>query len=76
VLKEAVKKCFDFRETPIPMSPAELLSKMDRTLLKKGWKTAMASLQDPPDFDEAFKGVMEELQRIFLAVSGKPRGRK
>ncbi len=64
-LKTAVQKCFSFRKTPIPLDPGGLLSKMDFTLMKKGWKSATSSLKNAPEFDEAVDRVVDELKRLL-----------
>ncbi|PWU22200.1 MAG: hypothetical protein C5B49_01300 [Bdellovibrio sp.] len=63
ILTTAIERCFSFRGTPIPPDIPGLLSKIDSTLLKKGWKSATISLKEAPDFDEALDGIVKELRR-------------
>lgn len=65
ILKEAAKWCFEFRGTELPSNPTEILESIDRTLLKRGWKNALATIKNQPTFEEAFDGILEELKRIF-----------
>ena len=65
ILQDAVKKCFEFRETSMPLDPAEFLAKIDQSLLKRGWTSATGSLRNPPTFEKAFGGILEEIQRLF-----------
>lgn len=65
LLEQAINKCFEFRETELPVDPVRFLNKMDTTLLKKGWASAVSSLKDAPSFDEAFTHIVIELQKIY-----------
>lgn len=65
ILFEAVKNCFNFRETPIPKNIVQTIKSMDKTMLEKGWKTATSSLKNPPAFDEAFNSIVKELDRLL-----------
>lgn len=66
---EAVKNCFEFRETPMPENITKVLSNMDRTMLERGWKTATASLKSPPTFKVAFDSILKELDRLLPSES-------
>jgi predicted nucleotidyltransferase component of viral defense system len=68
---EAVKNCFEFRETPLPENINKALSSMDRTMLERGWKTATASLKNPPTFNAAFASILKELDRLLPSNVGK-----
>ena len=63
--KEAIKQCFKFRETLIPVDPVDFIMSIDKTLLKRGWKNALATMKSPPTFEEAFSVIQEQLKRIF-----------
>ena len=65
ILLEAIKRCFEFRGTEVPSDPTEFLAAIDQTLLKRGWKNALATIKNPPTFEEAFDSILEELKRIF-----------
>lgn len=67
----AVKSCFKFRETPLPENINQVLSAMDRTMLERGWKTATASLKNPPTFNAAFASILKELDRLLPSNVGK-----
>lgn len=66
-LRDAVKKCFEFRGTEFPKDPVQYLANIDRALLKRGWAKAIATLKSPPAFDQAFDGMLEELKKTFPA---------
>ena len=61
----AIEKCFEFRETELPIDTVKFLSDIDTTILKKGWIGAVASLKDAPSFEKAFKYILNELQKIY-----------
>ena len=75
-LKTAVKKCFEFRETQMPADISKELSKIDQSLLKRGWKSAVLSVKNGPSFEEAFENVVEAVERIFPSDESKQRTRK
>ena len=64
-LLKAVASCFEYRGTEVPLDFIKVLVKMDHSLLKKGWKSATASLKDSPTYEEAFDGILGELKRTF-----------
>jgi predicted nucleotidyltransferase component of viral defense system len=66
-LKDAIEKCFEYRGTEVPKDPSRFLAEIDRTLLKRGWNNALATLKSPPTFERAFDGIMDELKRIYPA---------
>lgn len=67
----AVNICFDFRETPLPENIIQVLANMDLTMLERGWKTATASLKNPPTFNEAFDSILKDLDRLLSSDTGK-----
>ena len=67
VLGRAIEECFSFRQTKIPADIYDFLKKLDRTLLKKGWKSATSSLHSTPTFDEAFLAIIENAGRLKLS---------
>lgn len=71
IFLEAIKNCFEFRETPLPENINQVLSGMDRTMLKRGWKTATASLKNPPTFNEAFSSILKQLDRLLPSAAGE-----
>jgi predicted nucleotidyltransferase component of viral defense system len=75
-LKIAVNKCFEFRETQMPSDLGKELSKIDQSLLKRGWKSAMLSIRNAPTFEEAFENIVDAVERIFPGDESKPRARK
>lgn len=65
ILKEAIQRCFAFRETELSVDPVADLKSMDQSLLKRGWSNALASIKSKPSFEEAFETILEELNKIF-----------
>jgi predicted nucleotidyltransferase component of viral defense system len=76
-LKEAVKRCFEFRGSELPHDPAKFLAGIDLSLLKRGWKSATSSLKDAPEFEAAYEDILRELRRVFPpAQSAKAKSTK
>ena len=71
LLKQAINKCFEFRETELPIDPVKVLNNIDTTLLKKGWASAVASLKDAPSFDAAYLHIVSELQKVYSSTEIK-----
>lgn len=57
----SLRRTFDGRGDVLPGNIAQEISTFDRTLLRKGWASAVGSLRERPDFDEMF----EELKRLL-----------
>ena len=70
LLREAVDKCFKFRGTQLPANPVNFLKDIDKTLLKKGWQSAVASLKNAPSFEMAFSHVLIKLQDVYPTTEG------
>ena len=71
LLKQAINKCFEFRETELPIDPVKVLNNIDTTLLKKGWASAVASLKDAPSFDAAYSHIVSKLQKVYSSTEIK-----
>jgi len=76
ILRTALEKCFNFRESELPPNIVDHLSKMDLSMLRRGWKSAMTSLKNPPDFDETFESMLANLERMFVGEKGRKRAKK
>ena len=63
-LETAILRCFEYRGTPIPTDLAAFLAKIDLSLLKQGWKSATATLQNPPSLEHAFKEIVEYFKNV------------
>ena len=61
VLKEAIKKCFDFRKTDVPTSFLNILKELDTTRLEKGWTSAVASIHEASSFKAMFKTLLDQI---------------
>lgn len=55
ILSVALKNCFEYRGTELPKDIPHALESIDKTLLKRGWPAATASLKNPMSFEEAFE---------------------
>ena len=64
ILKEAIKKCFVFRETDLPSSFLKTLKEIDTTRLERGWASAIASVPGAPSFKSAFENVLKQIVRL------------
>ena len=61
-IKDAITRTFDYRVDPVPKSIANTLREVDTTLLRRGWKSALAGMKNIPDFDETFASVVDSLE--------------
>lgn len=64
VLKEAVKKCFEYRETELPSAFSYALKKLNTIRLERGWPSAIASIPDAPTFESAFEAVVKLVSKL------------
>lgn len=64
VLREALIKCFDYRETELPQNIEKTLKQINTVRLKKGWGTALVSVANAPSFDEAFDVVINQMAQL------------
>jgi hypothetical protein len=53
-----------FRKTELPQRFSESLRGLDTKVLKRGWTSAVASLNSKPDFDEAFESIVTVLKAL------------
>lgn len=64
ILKEAVKKCFAFRNTELPESLLKAVEAIDTKMLQRGWPNAVVSVPNAPKFQDAFDAITMELRRL------------
>lgn len=64
ILAEALKRCFEFRETELPNSFANVLKSMDTKSLERGWRSATASLPDKPIFSTTFEKILRSISAM------------
>ena len=62
LLRQAIVSTFTYRGDTVPNVLASALKDIDRTTLRRGWRSAMRDFSSPPDFDEAFDGILFFLQ--------------
>ena len=62
LLGASLEKCFSYRNTDLPSSLADSLRTLDTGLLKRGWKSALASVQNAPDFEATFQQLISLLE--------------
>jgi predicted nucleotidyltransferase component of viral defense system len=70
-LKEAVKKCFEYRETDLPSTFSHALKKLNTIRLERGWSSAIASIPDAPTFESAFEAVVKLVSKLDLKSDGQ-----
>lgn len=58
ILGQALKHCFEFRETELPNSFTTILKSMDTKSLERGWISATISVPDKPKFQDAFETIV------------------
>lgn len=62
-LKEAIKNCFEFRETELPKSFVEGVRQLNTSRLERGWDSAVSSIPNVGGFAEAFEALCEHLEK-------------
>jgi len=60
-IKDAITRTFDYRGDPVPKSIESTLREIDTTLLRRGWKSALAGMKSIPEFDETYEAVIDSL---------------
>lgn len=61
-LVQAIENTFRHRETTIPATFSGMLSSLDLTTLRRGWKSALKDMSNPPGFDDVVGGVIDALR--------------
>ena len=64
LLKKALYTCFRHRKTTLPNDLAYYLKKIDLTLLKIGWPSAVSGIKNPPTCENAYKQLIKELKQV------------
>ena len=65
-LSEALKATFRFRGDQQPKTISSVLSLIDTSVLRRGWKAAVASVKQSPNFDDAFAVIVSNLRMLGL----------
>lgn len=63
-LKEALKQTFQYRGAMLPKDIPSVLRAIDLSLIKRGWQSAVGDIESAATFEEAFKTVVSELERL------------
>jgi hypothetical protein len=63
-LMDALNRCFTYRKTELPENLSDVLSKLNTTILEKGWANAITSVPNAPDF----KAVFDELTAQVIEI--------
>ncbi|MGA1871003.1 MAG: nucleotidyl transferase AbiEii/AbiGii toxin family protein [bacterium] len=66
ILKQALSATFKSRGDPLPSDIPQVLNKIDKDLLQRGWKSAIAGLRERLDFDTIFEHVIKQCKNIFI----------
>lgn len=64
VLNDAIKRCFEFRETDLPASFSNTLKELNTGRLEKGWASAVSSLPNAPTFKSSFETLITLMSKI------------
>jgi predicted nucleotidyltransferase component of viral defense system len=64
ILAEALKRCFEFRQTELPNSFAEVLKSIDTKSLERGWISATSSIPNKPRFQATFETVVRFIHEL------------
>lgn len=70
ILNEAIKKCFDYRATDLPLKLSVALESLDTARLERGWASAVVSVKDAPDFKSAFETVVKLVSKAEKQKNG------
>lgn len=65
-LKEALKKCFDFRSTDLPKSFHAEIKNINTDWLERGWASATDSIPNAMSFKTAFEKVVKLIDELRL----------
>lgn len=68
VLRQALNRCFDYREAELPRSLSTVLRTIDTKTLERGWVSATASVPHKPRFKESFEAVIRLIVEFERAV--------
>lgn len=61
ILKEALARTYQYRNDTLPQSSLGTIQEIDITLLKRGWKSALAGLKTLPNFEQTFADLIKIL---------------
>lgn len=64
ILKKAIKNCFHFRETKVPVNLFEVIKNLNTHRLERGWESATASISAPLTFKQAFNTMLKTIEDI------------
>jgi predicted nucleotidyltransferase component of viral defense system len=64
ILNDAIKRCFEFRETDLPASFSNTLKELNTGRLEKGWASAVSSLPNAPTFKSSFETLITQMSKI------------
>ncbi|MBI4404301.1 MAG: nucleotidyl transferase AbiEii/AbiGii toxin family protein [Deltaproteobacteria bacterium] len=64
VLSEALRATFKHRGDALPKDITSELKKMDRTLMSRGWKSAVLGIVGPSSYDEAFDNFISVISKL------------
>jgi predicted nucleotidyltransferase component of viral defense system len=66
ILQLAISKCFAHRQTDLPKNFAKTLKSLDTKILKKGWPSAVSSVNNAKTFESTFAKVISLLEDLGL----------
>lgn len=66
-LQVALKACFKYRDTKLSDELVAELKKINLAILTKGWASATSAIKEAPSCEEAFRQVLDELEKLTRA---------
>ncbi|MEQ1606556.1 MAG: nucleotidyl transferase AbiEii/AbiGii toxin family protein [Pyrinomonadaceae bacterium] len=70
ILAEALKRCFEFRQTVVPSNFTKVLKSLDTKSLERGWVSAIASVPDKPHFNTTLITIIRLIGEMKGACHG------
>ncbi len=64
ILYDALKRCFEFRDTQMPESFSMALKGLDTSRLERGWASAVVSMSKAPIFKKAMSIIINNIDEI------------
>ena len=64
ILVQALRCCFEFRQTKLPNSFTTILKSMDTKSLERGWISATTSVPDKPEFPATFETIVSLINKL------------
>ncbi len=73
ILSLALKHCFEYRKTELPVSFTTVLKSMDTKSLERGWISATSSVPSNPTFQATFETIIRLINGMEISFSTRVR---